>query len=319
MSTRTSWSERLVVRLAGRSAEPAAGPSRRGLLGGAAVVGAALATNPWGFLTRPVSAYAAACGTDSTCGSGYSVFCCTINDGKNSCPPHTFVGGWWKADRSSYCGGQARYYIDCNADPGHRFACRCNDRTCDRRLVACNVFRYGQCNTQVDEVTAVVCRQISCRPPWQLYPKTCGRSSATDNNTAGHTAPCLTEGNTFPVEFLFPEAPNQLFAGHTLVAGHRLTSADRRTTALMLDSGNFAVINASGPQWVSGTHGTARHGRVRLHPSGNLVVYDRHGKRAWSSGTPHAGGRPRLQLRNSGRLVIYNGRRVVWSSHTHTD
>jgi hypothetical protein len=304
--------ERLVGWLAGGLSRTQR--SRRGFLGGAAVVGAALAVDPWGYLTKPISAYAAACGTDSDCGSGYSVFCCTINDGKNSCPPNTFVGGWWKADRSSFCGGAARYYIDCNALPGHHFACHCNKTTCDRRLVACNVFRYGQCNTQVPEVTPVVCRQISCRPPWQLYPKACGRSSATDNNTAGHTAPCLTAANTFPDEQLFPKAPNQLFAGHTLGPGQRLTSADRRTTCVMLESGNLAVITADGPQWVSGTHGTARGGHARLARSGNLVIFDRNGRRVWTSGTPHAGGRPRLQLRNSGRLVIYNGSRVVWSA-----
>ena len=119
------------------------------------------------------------------------MFCCTINGGRNACPPGTFAGGWWKADRSSYCGGAARYYIDCNAKPGTHFHCHCNKTTCDHRRVACNVFRYGQCNTQIHGVTAVVCRQISCRPPWQLYPDHCGRSSATDNNTARHSAPCL--------------------------------------------------------------------------------------------------------------------------------
>jgi hypothetical protein len=304
--------ERLVGRLAGHFSR--AERSRRGFLGGAALVGAALAVIPGGYLTRPISAYAAACGTDSECSSGYSVFCCTINDGKNACPPNTFVGGWWKADRSSYCGGKARYYIDCNANPGHHFACHCHKTTCDRRLVACNVFRYGQCNTQIPEVTAVVCRQISCRPPWEVHPKACGRSSATDNNTAGHTAPCLTAANTFPVLTRFPEAPNELRAGHTLHAGDRLTSLDRHTTCVMHEGGNLAVRNSEGTLWFSHTHPAARGGHATLEPSGNLVIFDRNGRRVWTSGTAGTGGRPRLHLRDSGLLVIYNGERVVWSS-----
>jgi hypothetical protein len=166
-------------------------PSRRGFLAAATLTGTALAVDPWGFLVRPQDAYAATCGTDAACSDGYSVFCCTINKGRNTCPPGSYAGGWWKADRSSYCGGAARYYIDCNARPGSHFHCHCNETTCDHRRVACNIFRYGQCNTQVEGVTAVVCRQVSCRPPWEVYPEQCGHSSATDNNTAGHTAPCL--------------------------------------------------------------------------------------------------------------------------------
>ena len=98
------------------------GTSRRGFLGGAALVGAALAVNPWGYLVRPASAYETVCGTEPACADGYSVFCCTINGGSNTCPPNSFIGGWWKADNSSFCGGSARYYIDCNAFRERRLA-----------------------------------------------------------------------------------------------------------------------------------------------------------------------------------------------------
>jgi hypothetical protein len=184
-----SLAEKLVDRLA--LAGTRRPRSRRGFLATATLTGTALAVDPWGFLTRPGDAYAATCGPDAECRDGYSVFCCTINHGHNTCPPGSFPGGWWKADRSSYCGGAARYIIDCNAKPGTHFHCHCNETTCDHRRVACNVFRYGQCNTQIKGVTAVVCRQVSCRPPWKVYPEHCGHSSATDNNTAQHTAPCL--------------------------------------------------------------------------------------------------------------------------------
>jgi hypothetical protein len=173
------------------------GTSRRGFLGGAAVVGAALAVNPWGYLVKPASAYDAVCGNDAGCGDGYSVFCCTINNGANSCPPNTFIGGWWKADNSSFCGGSARYYVDCNAFKGGPWQCRCAEGTCDQRRVACNQFRYGQCSLEVSaaQTGPVVCRTVTCTPPWQQFAGVCSSSSATDNRTATHSAPCIGGSN----------------------------------------------------------------------------------------------------------------------------
>ncbi|HEX8768244.1 MAG TPA: twin-arginine translocation signal domain-containing protein, partial [Jatrophihabitans sp.] len=195
-----SLAERIVNRVAERTER--ARTSRRGFLGGAALVGAALAVNPWSYLTRPASAYDTVCGADANCYSGYSVFCCTINGGRNSCPPDSFIGGWWKADNSSFCRGSARYYIDCNAYRDGRYACRCNQTTCDRRLVACNQFRYGQCNTQIpwSSTGPVLCRMVTCTPPWVQFGGTCSSSSATDNNTGSHTAPCIV--NRAPVGYV---------------------------------------------------------------------------------------------------------------------
>jgi hypothetical protein len=194
--TGTTLAQRLVDRLAARSktmAEPD-GASRRGFLGGATLVGAALATSPWTYLTRPADALTTVCGADSACADGYTVFCCTINGGSNTCPPDSFIGGWWKADNASFCGGAARYYVDCNAYRDGRYTCHCNQTTCDQRRVACNQFRYGQCNTQIpySNTGPVLCRLVSCTPPWIQYGGTCGTSSATDNQTVSHTAPCLT-------------------------------------------------------------------------------------------------------------------------------
>lgn len=189
--TRPSLAERVVTKVAQRFTGTRT--SRRGFIGGAAVVGAALAVDPLGYLTRPASAIDAICGSDSSCAAGYTVFCCTINGGSNTCPPDSFIGGWWKADHSSFCGGNARYYIDCNAYRDGRYTCHCNTTTCDQRRVACNQFRYGQCNTQIpwSNTGPVLCRVVSCTPPWQQYAGTCSSSSATDNNTATHSAPCL--------------------------------------------------------------------------------------------------------------------------------
>lgn len=188
---RATISERL-VRAVTRNAPST---SRRGFLGSAALVGAALAVNPWGYLVRPASAYDTICGGDAACGDGYSVFCCSINGGKNSCPPNSFIGGWWKADSSSFCGGSARYYVDCNAYKGDpTWQCHCGSGSCDQRRVACNQFRYGQCSLEITAAQSgpVVCRLVSCAPPWQRFAGVCTATSATDNRTGTHTAPCLT-------------------------------------------------------------------------------------------------------------------------------
>jgi hypothetical protein len=310
-----SVAERLVNRLAALGSRRA---SRRSVLAAATLAGTALAVDPWGYLTRPQSAYASVCGPGASCGAGWSAMCCSINHGHNTCPPNTYAGGWWKADRSSFCGGAARYYIDCNAKPGHHFNCHCNQSNCDHRYVACNIFRYGQCNTQVHGVTAVVCRQISCRPPWELYPGKCGRSSATDNNTAQHNAPCLTKANTFPRLVTFAAAPTTLAAGHYLTAGQRLVSADRHTECKMQTDGNLVIRNQRGPIWSTQTDGIAKGGRALMRADGRLVILDAKGRVRHSTANPQHGATPVLRVRNNGQLSIYRGSTVVWHTNTHT-
>lgn len=183
-----TFSERVVSRLA--NGVFAKRSSRRSFLTATALVGSAVTVDPWKFVTQPVSAYDAVCGPGNTCGEGWSVFCCTINNGANLCPSGSFVGGWWKADNSGFCCGAARYYVDCNAQCGSGWYCHCNTTTCDQRRVACNQFRYGQCNQQISCYGPVVCRVVTCTPPWQ-YDPSCTTASATDNNTVLHSAPCL--------------------------------------------------------------------------------------------------------------------------------
>jgi hypothetical protein len=303
-----SVSERLVNRLAAGGTRRT---SRRGFLAAATLAGTALAVDPWGYIIRPQSAYASVCGPDSLCSEGYTVMCCTINNGRNTCPPGTFRGGWWKADRSSYCGGHARYYIDCNALPGHYFECHCNETTCDRRRVACNIFRYGQCNTQIHGTTAVVCRQITCIPPWQLYPGSCGSSSRTDNETALHNAPCLDL-------VMFPDAPHSLAAGGRLHAGDRLVSKDQHTELRMRADGNLVLRNQSGVVWSTRTTGVASGGYAEMAPNGHLVVYDTAHQLRFTTHNPTTGAKPRLQVRNNGQLAIYRDTEIVWHTYTHT-
>jgi uncharacterized protein with LGFP repeats len=196
MPTAAALVDRLARRLGPHRDAPAPDPSeRRGFLAKAAVVGAALATNPLQFILRPGTAYANVCGDGVGCGTGWTVFCCTVNGGANTCPPGSFAAGWWKADASAFCGGSARYYIDCNRLPSQPGACSCvschdGNGTCDNRRYCCNVFRYGQCHLEIGGVTPVVCRVITCTPPWQWDPA-CSTSPRTDNRTGRHTAPCL--------------------------------------------------------------------------------------------------------------------------------
>ena len=189
--------------------------SRRGFLFRPTLVGSALAVNPLRFLLRPGTAYASLCGPDASCSSGWTVFCCSINNGRNACPPGSIPAGWWKTDRSGFCEGGPRYIIDCNATCGtcgcggggicapgcYNCGCHCGTGSCDERLVCCNQFRYGQCHQELACVGPVVCRVASCRPPWEVDP-TCTTASATANETALHTAPCLDDSaNVFVTAF----------------------------------------------------------------------------------------------------------------------
>ena len=184
---------------------------RRGFLAGSAVVGSALVTTPVQFALRPGTAHAAICscsGSSCTCGSlccdGYTEFCCTIS-GQNSCPPGTLTGGWWKVDGSSYCGGQARYYVDCNAQCGScgcgangicsgacsGTGCGCARGSCGNRKAGCTGFRYGQCHQNVACLGPIVCRVVTCVPPWQSD-AACGTAVRVDNATRYHNRPCLS-------------------------------------------------------------------------------------------------------------------------------
>ncbi len=175
---------------------------RRSFLLRVAVVGSALATAPLRYLLYPGTALAAVVGPwncrSGKCADGYTEFCCEINQGGvNACPTGTFAGGWWMC--TDYAGRQlcsergVRFYVDCNALPGHPFpgGCRCGNDNCGNRRVACNVFRYGQCNTHIDGTTAVVCRLVVCENPATISELHCSAALATDNAVCGHEAPCL--------------------------------------------------------------------------------------------------------------------------------
>jgi len=177
--------------------------SRRGLLVRAAVFGSALAVSPLRFLLEPVSAYAAVAHPlhcrGGLCTDGWTEFCCAINDGLNTCPPNSYVAGWWKC--TDYRGRQlcdkegVRYYVDCNRLPSAAYNCHCAQGDCSHRRVGCNHFRYGQCNTQIPGITEVVCRVVVCQNPATIPEMNCSATYKVDNRVCGHEAPCLTESD----------------------------------------------------------------------------------------------------------------------------
>ena len=184
--------------------------SRRGFLVRSALAGSALAVSPLRYLLRPVTAYAAICGCagyDCNCGSsccdGYTEFCCAVNGGQNACPPGTFEAGWWRADGSQFCDGP-RYYTDCNARCGSgACSCQCTGGDCDNRRTCCNVFRYGQCNQQIECYGAIACRVVTCTPPYELF--NCEATTLWDDSTANHTSNCASPAPAPPPPAAQPE------------------------------------------------------------------------------------------------------------------
>ncbi len=175
--------------------------SRRGLLQRAALAGSVMAVAPLRYLLRPVSAWAlispGSC-SGGLCTDGYTAFCCEINHGKNVCPTNTYVGGWWMCTAYTghgLCAGQStRYYLDCNHLPNTPTDCGCANNNCGERRTDCNIFRYGQCNTQIPGVTAIACRVVVCESPSTIDGFNCNSSPAVDNNTCNHEWSCLTAG-----------------------------------------------------------------------------------------------------------------------------
>ena len=193
--------------------------SRRSFINRSAFAGSAVAIGAGLDLAlRPGTAYGlvcscanTSCGCGSTCCSGFTEFCCSVNGGYNYCPADSVMGGWWKADNSTYCGGP-RYYMDCHArcscttgcgngwgfcEPGcDGVNCGCGPQGCNSYASGCFQFRYGQCNQDLDCVGRIVCRVVACVPPWEIDP-TCTTANAQDNSTAEQNAVCWTAA--FPV------------------------------------------------------------------------------------------------------------------------
>ena len=239
-----TFSQRLAHRasamISGRS-------SRRSFLTRTALVGSALAVGPIDFLLKPGTAYGYLCGT---CSDGWTAFCCTVNGGSNTCPPNSFVAGWWKADNAAYCCGAARYIIDCNATCPTQCSCRCAGDSCDGRRTCCNQFRYGQCHLEISCYGPVVCRVATCTPPWK-YDPSCTTSSATDNRTVNHGSPCLTTDCGSPIAKKYAELGGSSgFLG--AVTSPEKANSDRRGRVARYQNGNIYWTSTTGAHEVHG-------------------------------------------------------------------
>ena len=181
--------------------------SRRGFLRRAAMIGTALVAAPATYILRPITAQAAIlpsnCAPGDACNDGWTDFCSNTH-GVNTCPPGSMIAGWWRAEGNLYCDGKSRYYLDCNASVcscgcngsgtcSHTctgFECHCNHDNCDERKVGCTRFRYGQCNNQEPCIGPIVCRVVTCVPPWE-WDSSCTKSDAVDQETYDQDAPGL--------------------------------------------------------------------------------------------------------------------------------
>lgn len=266
--------------------------SRRRFLFRLAVVGSALSVNPLQYLLRPVSAYASVCGDAAGCNSGWTAFCCTVNDpkttgqpkGANTCPDYSYVAGWWKVNASSFCNGAARYYVDCNTyeecAPESRFrscSARCADGECDRRRWCANCFRYGQCNTQIKGTGRVVCRIVTCTPPW-IWDDACSSTVRTSDATRTHSATCLPGESPSTIAVTYQDMG---LTGSILGAA---TSSERTT--------------AGGGRRQDYTHGSL----VGRDTSEATLVFDDFARTWWSMGGEGGGlGYPTGEARQDGR------------------
>jgi uncharacterized protein with LGFP repeats len=278
--------------------------SRRSFLTKTAIVGSALSVAPIDFLFKPGSAYAYTCGT---CGDGWTAFCCTVNGGRNSCPSGSFVAGWWKADNAAYCCGAARYIIDCNASCPTSCSCRCAGASCDGRRTCCNQFRYGQCHQEISCYGPVVCRIATCTPPWR-YDASCSTSSATDNKTVNHGAPCLAGCNPTPP----PPPPSAIDNKYKALGGASgfLGRVTQREAAISGTSGRYAVYSNGRIYW------TAVTGAHEIH--GSLLTEHSH-----RSGVRGPLGFPTSDVRTTGDGLgrysqFSDGRIIKWSQGTYS-
>ena len=227
--------------------------SRRSFINRSAFAGSAVAIGAGLDLAlKPGTAYGLictcgnpGCGCGSTCCAGYTDFCCSVNGGYNYCPTGTIMGGWWKADNSSYCGGP-RYYMDCNATcqcdngcgNGWGFcetecdgtSCGCGPAGCNSYATGCFQFRYGQCNQDVACVGRIVCRVVACVPPWEVDPS-CTTTNAEDDSTAEQNVACWTAAPPSP-----PPPPCTSPATNCQVIGLAATA----------DGGGYGILTSFG-------------------------------------------------------------------------
>ena len=245
------------------------------------MVGTALVAAPATYILRPVTAEAAVvpsdCPSGAKCNDGWTEFCSNIH-GVNTCPPGALIGGWWRAEGNTYCNGNSRYYMDCHASSCScgcgssgtcpsgctDFACQCNHDNCNERKTGCTRFRYGQCNNQEPCIGPIICRVVTCIPPWE-WDSSCTRTDAVAQSTYNQGSPSEAPGlhpDSTP-KGPYPARPAVL-TGNTWQLRNNLTPGSPNATfqyGLAGDvpvMGDFANSGVRTPGMVRGTrHGVA--------------------------------------------------------------
>ena len=262
--------------------------SRRGFLRRAALVGTALIAAPATYILRPVTAGAAIlpsdCGPGALCNDGWTDFCVNVH-GVNTCPPGALVGGWWRAEGNTFCDGNSRYYMDCHASEcscgcgssgtcHHSctdFECHCNHDNCNERKVGCTRFRYGQCNNHESCIGPIMCRVVTCVPPWE-WDSSCRTADAVSQSTYSHDAPGL-HPDTAP-KGPFPARPAVVTGGTWQLRNSLNSGGANSTFEFGLDSDHPLIGDFSN----SGVRTVAMARNVRHGVSGregSLVWYIR--------------------------------------------
>ena len=188
-----------------REAHRHAASTRRSFLVRTAIFGSALAVNPLRYLLRPGTAYASLCGPDASCCVGLDR---VLLHGQRR-PEHVPA----RLDPGRLVEGRQLVVLQLRPALLHRLQRRRADRAVrrERRVRArlraratvtarraratsasraATQFRYGQCHQDLACVGPIVCRVVTCVPPWE-FDATCTTTSATANATALHDAPCL--------------------------------------------------------------------------------------------------------------------------------
>jgi hypothetical protein len=191
------------------------------------------------------------------------------------------VGGWWRAEGNTYCNGDSRYYMDCHAvecscgcgasgtcsSGCTDFPCKCNHDNCNERRIGCTRFRYGQCNNHKPCIGAIICRVVTCIPPWE-WDSSCTKTDAVSQSTYSHGSPSEAPGlhpDSLP-KGPYPARPAVL-TGATWQLRNILNSGGPNSTfeyGLVGDIPVMADFSNSGVRTVGMVRG-ARHGVAGTH------------------------------------------------------
>jgi hypothetical protein len=108
---------------------------------------------------------------------------------------------------------------------------------------------------------------------------------------------------------------DRLVPGASLVQGQSLwDTAGKRRLVIRADGQMRVMIGSRTAKRVNSGGGGSS---LQMAPNGDVVLWDRFGKRAWSTGTSRAGGaKVTLRMQTDGNLVLRKGTSVLWKSGT---